>query len=128
MSLISIMLFGMGAPLLALLQTSQENCSMTCCTVEWQSSDSAQQQNGQSSPSGCPMDTSCMPAPLPESLQLQADLPAKKTQLNFFLLVHDLGNDAADMDTGESGQYLTLTPSHFLSQRDILTRHSVLII
>ena len=127
LAIIGIFLFGMGAPLLGLVQASQGSCSMTCCTMEMSQSDD--EEAADNVPNSCPMTaSSCAPAPVPSSLDIQAELQTNKTQQKFFIQIVDFGYNSID-DTPDSPSFIKLDHDPVIhSQRDLLSKHSILII
>lgn len=127
LAIIGIFLFGMGAPLLALVQSSQGSCGMTCCTVEMSPSDD--EEAADNGPNSCPMTaSSCAPAPVPSSLDIQAELQTNKTQQKFIIQIVDFGYNSVD-DTPAAPSLIKLNHDPVIhSQRDLLSKHSILII
>ena len=127
LAIIGMFLFGMGAPLLALVQSSQDMCGMTCCTVDMSHSQDVEASDN--SPNSCPMTAStCVPAPVPTSLDIQAELQTNKTQQKFIIQIVDFGYNSVN-DTPATPSFIKLDHDLVIhSQRDLLSKHSILII
>jgi hypothetical protein len=100
---------------------------MTCCAIEM--SHSGDEQAADNSPNSCPMTAStCVPAPVPSSLDIQADLQTNKTQQKFIIQFIDFGYNSID-ETPDFPSFVKLDHDPVIhSQRDLLSRHSILII